>query len=132
MAKKLKEFIESEDTKLLGAHFTASGCPVIELNISGNCPIQAFGKISDYESDHFYFRARHDNWSFEVYDKDNQSEVIYYADGVYGNSSWMPVDVALKIIGEYILIFWKKEGAYRRIRQVFGEDILKKFISKDV
>ena len=127
MAKrKFREILESENTKLLGAHFTFSGCPYVELNISGNCPVQAFGHISDI-ADHFYFRARHDNWSFEVYDGDNKSEIIYVINGGYINSSWMPIDVALRIIGRQILVFWKEQGAYRRISQVFGEDILKKF-----
>lgn len=129
-----KHWLESDNSKLIGANFTYTGCPVVELQISGNCPVQAFGKISDYNSDNFYFRARHNGWRFEVYDVDNKNVIIYSAREDYGegfDASWMPMNDALRIIGEQIRTFWLKQddngGAFRRIKQVWGEEILKKY-----
>jgi len=123
---KIIEWLESEESKILGANFTYSGCPDVNLNIGGNCPVQAEGQIED---DNYYFRARHDNWRFEIYDGNDESVIIYSKDGNFPISSWMPIDDALKIIGQEIHLYWKKQGAYRRIEKVWGKKLLDKFKS---
>ncbi|KKN19388.1 hypothetical protein LCGC14_0945990 [marine sediment metagenome] len=129
----MSEFSEIDKDHQIGAHFTYAGCPLVKMEMSGDCPVQSTGEIGDYEPDSFYFRARHESWSFEVYDGSNENKIIYSAQGDYGNefsASWMPISIALKIVGEQINTFWLKHGAFRRIKKLWGNDVLVKFKQK--
>ena len=94
----MKDWLESEDTKLLGAGFTYKGCPSFEMKIGGNCPVQATGTIGDNQKDEFYFRARGEHWQFEVYDGEESLKgvnTIYTIEGEYGEmfeAGWMPIN----------------------------------------
>jgi hypothetical protein len=73
------------------------------FEVWGNCPIQAFGTVRGRD---LYFRARHEQWSFDVADaagnmpsdgfRDSDG---FYREGDYPNAGWMPLDEAVKIIG---------------------------------
>jgi hypothetical protein len=73
-----------------------------EFEVYGNCPVQAFGTVLDRE---IYFRARHEDWSFDVADGAGNlpsdgylgSDGFYRA-GRYSNAGWMPLQEAVKII----------------------------------
>lgn len=74
-----------------------------DFEVYGDCPVQAFGKVLGRE---FYFRARHDGWSFDVADHDGnlpsdgyRDSDGFYREGEYPNAGWMPLREAVKIIG---------------------------------
>lgn len=120
----LKDFFESEQSNLIGACFIDNGCPDVHIDISGYCPVQAFGII---EGDVFYFRARHDSWRIEIYNEKYENEIIFEDNGEYAVASWMPLEVALKIIGDCLKKFWKEKGTDRLIEKRFGKEILNKY-----
>jgi len=74
--------------------------------IEGFCPVQGFGNVDGLN---WYFRARHDAWSFEVWREPfgidgalPDGDPIWSADGEYGDgehdASWMPFSVAWQYI----------------------------------
>jgi hypothetical protein len=85
-----------------------------EFEIYGNCPVQAFGTILGRE---LYFRARHDEWSFEVADcagnlpsdgfRDSDG---FYREGDYPNAGWIPLRKAVAIIERCMREFTGGQG----------------------
>jgi hypothetical protein len=74
----------------------------LEYSVCGNCPVQAFGSILDRE---LYFRARHEEWSFEIADHKGElpSDGLaaadgFYREGDYPNAGYMPNEMAIKLI----------------------------------
>ena len=72
------------------------------FEIGGCAPVQGQGKVLDRE---LYFRARHDDWSFEIATQAGQfpsdgfkGPGTFYREGAYPNASWMPLTEAVKII----------------------------------
>lgn len=63
--------------------------------IFGFCPVQANGKAGEQE---WFFRARWDQWSLEVRDRDGQ--VIAEYSGSHEDASWMKYSEAWAIIGD--------------------------------
>ena len=95
----LHEYITEETQDLLRVHDPRHG---FIFEMFGQAPVQAYGEVDGCE---FYFRARHNEWSCEVSDKDGQlpSDGIAGSDGFirigqYRNASDMPFREALKII----------------------------------
>jgi hypothetical protein len=73
-----------------------------DFEVYGNAPVQGFGKVLGRE---MYFRARHDQWSFEVADCKGEmpsdgraAEDGFYLEADYPNASWMPLEVAARLI----------------------------------
>lgn len=73
-----------------------------EFQVYGNCPVQAFGDVLGRE---LYFRARHDEWSFDVADSAGilpsdgyRDSDGFYREGKHANAGWMPLDKAVRII----------------------------------
>lgn len=71
-------------------------------SIYGFCPVQGYGRIDNL---FWYFRARHDDWRFEVYSKPTERELpgdafmVWSAEAEYdGDASWMPYSDAWSII----------------------------------
>jgi hypothetical protein len=72
------------------------------FEVYGYCPVQGFGTVLGRE---LYFRARHDQWSFDVADhaghlpsdgyRDSDG---FYREGTYEEASWMPLQEAVEII----------------------------------
>ena len=125
--EKMQDVVNSKQGKLLGAAFTYNGCPRVSMNIDGSCPVQAFGEIGDANPDSFYFRSRHTAVVIEIYNGENDGEIIYEAGAEDCNASWLSIDKCIAFIGEHINIFWAKQGAFRRIERVWGKAILKTF-----
>jgi hypothetical protein len=73
----------------------------LDYEIWGEAPLQALGKIADRE---FYFRCRHNEWSFEValengdLPSDVGAKPVFYRTGKYENASYMPIDKGIAII----------------------------------
>jgi hypothetical protein len=72
------------------------------FEVSGECPVQAFGTVLGRE---LYFWARHDSWTFDVADHRGHLPSDGYRDsdgscreGDYPNASWMPHRKAVTII----------------------------------
>ena len=73
-----------------------------EFEINGVAPVQAIGTAFGRT---VYFRARHDEWSFEVADdtdnlpSDGQAGPTgFFKSGKYSNASYMPLTEALRIV----------------------------------
>ncbi|NDB83098.1 MAG: hypothetical protein EB127_10225 [Alphaproteobacteria bacterium] len=67
--------------------------------IYGHCPVQGEGKLNFKDKElSWYFRARHDKWSFEVEESNIESPHYIFYQGEYENSSWMKYSHAWKII----------------------------------
>jgi hypothetical protein len=73
-----------------------------EFHVIGDCPVQGFGKVLDRE---LYFRARHENWTFDVADcngslpSDGGSGPDgFFREGDYQSAGYMPLRDAVKII----------------------------------
>ena len=67
--------------------------------IYGHCPVQGEGTITvNDQTLTWYFRARHDNWSFEVDENNDQSSHYVFYKGEYHNASWMKYSHAWQII----------------------------------
>ena len=58
-------------------------------SLSGWCPVQAEGTANGTA---WYFRARHDHWTFEF-----GGRLVF--EGEYPKASWMPLAIALQYIG---------------------------------
>jgi len=76
----------------------------IEYEISGNAPVQGFGVVVGRD---IYFRARHDGWSFDIADhkgdlpSDGRADIDgFYREGQYDKASYMPFEVAMRIIDQ--------------------------------
>ena len=72
------------------------------FEVYGNCPVQAFGTVLGRA---LYFRARHDQWSFDVADHTGNlpsdgflNSDGFYREADYTNASWMPLQAAVTII----------------------------------
>lgn len=79
--------------------------------IGGFCPVQGNGSVGNY---FWYFRARHDAWSFEIYSESCEGDLpatgpIWFVDGEYDDASWMPFSEAWKRIEESI-VKWELRG----------------------
>lgn len=103
----LHECIAEETPNFLRVHDSRHK---FSFELYGEAPVQAYGEIRGRE---FYFRARHDEWHFEVSDADGQLPSDgqaaldgFIRNGEYPNASYMPLREALKIIdrcmNEYI------------------------------
>ena len=75
-----------------------------EYEIYGDAPVQAIGTVFGRT---VYFRARHDEWSFEVADEadnlpsDGQAGPTgFFKTANYAKASYMPLTEALKIVEE--------------------------------
>lgn len=80
------------------AAFEATGA-VLD-HIGGNCPVQAEGTV---DGQHFYFRARYDEWQFHVAATkaeifDNPTFLIERTYGSGFDAGWMPEHEALGFI----------------------------------
>jgi hypothetical protein len=80
-----------------------------KFEVYGNCPVQAFGTVLDRE---LYFRARHEDWSFDVADRAGnlpsdgyRASDGFYCEGKYSNAGWMPLRDAVKIIAKCLREF---------------------------
>ncbi|MCI0456555.1 MAG: hypothetical protein L0Z62_06200 [Gemmataceae bacterium] len=77
----------------------------VEYEVWGQAPVQALGTVLGRE---FYFRARHDCWSFEVADdqgrfpSDGGGVVGFTREGHHDSASYMPLDEACRIIEKCI------------------------------
>ncbi len=120
-----------EVQKSVGPYYVYSGCPRISIEIQGNCPVQANGKIG---KDKFYFRARHENWQFEVYDKEDTNKIVFSCEGEYETAGWMYIKDVFGFIGEQLQEYWTKKdnsgGAYRRIFDTWGKEVLDEYKKK--
>ncbi len=73
----------------------------LDYEIWGQAPLQALGTIRDRE---FYFRSRHDGWSFEVslengdLPTDVGADPVFYREGKYENAGYMPIENGIAII----------------------------------
>lgn len=69
--------------------------------IESFCPVQGYGSVDKL---FWYFRARHNDWQFEVYSKSCEDilpydYMVWSAQNRYaGDASWMPFSDAWKII----------------------------------
>ena len=90
--------------------------PAVELSISGNCPVQAEGKIGNLP---FYFRARHDGWQFYIAAKpdgdplsDDPKDIEHSETGPYGlthEAGWMPTWHVLRVLSRCIELYVTKK-----------------------
>ena len=85
----------------------------IEIDtIGGNCPVQAEGR---FDSKAFYFRARHDFWSFEVGPKETPWHCEEWEmEGDYGTgeeAGWMPMHDALTLICDCVEAYRAEHAA---------------------
>ena len=73
----------------------------LEYELFGVAPVQATGTVAGRE---FYFRARHDNWEFEVAKEDGQlgsdcdEEPVFLRTGHTENASFMDRGEAHRLI----------------------------------
>ena len=73
----------------------------LDYEIWGEAPLQALGTVGNRE---FYFRARHDGWSFEValengdLPSDVGADAVFYRDGKHEDASYMSIDTGIAII----------------------------------
>lgn len=81
--------------------------------LEGFCPLQGYGNV---DGKHWYFRARWDHWSFEVWDEpfgaDGELPVkdpVWMFEAAYGeaegDASWMPFSDAWRFIESSIAAF---------------------------
>lgn len=79
----------------------------------GACPVQGQGDVDGF---HWYFRARHDAWSFEVYSTPFEADGglppdhtrVWDVEGEAGDASWMPYSEAWQRIAESITSFRRR------------------------
>lgn len=80
--------------------------------IGGNAPVQAEGFFDDKA---FYFRARHDFWTFEVGPKETPWHCEEWEmEGDYGtgeDASWMPIHEALGLICDCVEAYRAEHGS---------------------
>lgn len=80
--------------------------PKVEIQtLGGNCPVQAEGRIDGYG---FYFRARGDQWSLEIY-TGPEGPWEYEEDyGVWPAAGWMEKEEAEEFIYKAAKLFHDK------------------------
>jgi hypothetical protein len=76
----------------------------IEYNLWGEYPVQAMGEVRGRE---FYFRAKHDEWEFEVADASgvlpsDGGKPEFVRRGKHADASYMPHDEAAKLIESFV------------------------------
>jgi hypothetical protein len=78
-----------------------------QYEVSDEAPVQAFGTVLGRD---LYFRARHDQWSFEVEDHAGNMPSDgfhdsdgFYREGKYEKASYMDLTVAVKIINRCLV-----------------------------
>lgn len=76
--------------------------------VNGFCPVQGDGTVGGFW---WYFRARWDDWSFDVFsakpewDGTAYDAFVWGTAGEYDNASWMPYADAWKLIKEQLSAF---------------------------
>lgn len=72
------------------------------FEIAGDCPVQAIGTVRGRD---LYFRARNNNWSFDVADSAGnlpsdgyRNSDGFYREAAHPNACWLPHEEAVKII----------------------------------
>lgn len=124
----LSQWLQSENAKMLGATFILKGMPrVMIFECSGNCPVQAEGKIDNW---HWHYRARHGGWSLEVYKENTDEDILWDTEGKDKEDGWGNAKTSFEHIGEALQKFWDEVGAFYVIETRFGEDILDKLKEK--
>lgn len=73
-----------------------------QFEVYGYCPVQGFGTVRGRD---LYFRARHNDWSFDVADNAGRlpSDGLagsdgFYREAHYANAGWMPLPEAVALI----------------------------------
>lgn len=88
--------------------------------LEGFCPVQGYGHVDTFN---WYFRARHESWSFETYsapfgphgELPEEEAIVWETRADYGtetfDASWMPFSDAWRFIEESIAAFrtWRSE-----------------------
>lgn len=73
----------------------------LEYELFGQAPVQALGTLCGRE---FYFRSRHDEWTFEMADEngdlpsDRGGTTVFYRSEVQPDASYLPLYEAEQII----------------------------------
>lgn len=83
--------------------------------ISGLCPVQSEGTVCGIP---YYFRSRHENWTFSVGSDplmDDIESLNFWVSGLYRNgdpeqAGYMPNEEALTIINECVNLYLKVKG----------------------
>lgn len=77
--------------------------------IEGFCPVQGLGHVDGFS---WYFRARHEEWRFEVYDAPFPcADLFFEVEGdADGDASWMPFSEAWRHIESSIAAFRAREA----------------------
>ncbi len=101
-------------SELFRPHVDAAA-PFLQIDtIGGVCPVQAEGTVNGFP---FYFRARHNCWTFSV-DLDGNDPVdvsLGWKKGIHYENAWgetedaagyMPTETALHIIGQCAVTAW--------------------------
>ena len=88
--KEFGKMLDEQISEYEDAPLTESGTGW-EGIIGGFCPVQGYGEVDGL---HWYFRARHDDWTFEVWDEPCHPELpqkppVWECFGQYSNASWM-------------------------------------------
>jgi hypothetical protein len=82
-------------------------------DIHGYMPVQGFGVVGSYR---WYFRARWNWWSLEVFPREltticaDDEDIAWMAAGDYDNASHMEHDVAKRIVDDYLSYFLAQRG----------------------
>lgn len=99
--KPFKDAIRRSCEKAEDAPFEKSGNGWWGV-LGGFCPVQGQGSV---DGRYWYFRARHEHWSFEVYtesceyDLPSEDKRVWWAQAEYdGDASWMPFSDAWSLI----------------------------------
>jgi hypothetical protein len=77
----------------------------LQYELWGQAPVQALGTFLGHD---IYFRARHDEWTFEVADddgnlpSDGKARGGYFCSGAQPDASYMPLEKAMRIIDRCI------------------------------
>lgn len=95
--------------------FTYVDGEVLSGFLSGYCPVQGEGFL---DGKPWYFRARHDGWSFSVAESTEIDPIDvrwykaagWYYEGDYDNASWMAYEDAWDIIKACVEKYFKNEG----------------------
>jgi len=78
--------------------------PGLTGSFGGNCPVQGDGEL---DGKYWYFRARHEAWSFDV-SADDEGPADWEHCEEYGSShdaSWMPDEDVLKCIEKAVGLY---------------------------
>jgi hypothetical protein len=81
----------------------------LEYDLFGSAPLQATGTLRRRD---FYFRARHDAWTFEVARPDGRlgsdldEKPVFFREGRHPNASFMTPDEAKRLIEGCAREYW--------------------------